>query len=234
MTTNTIIEALKDAAADLADEVQDIEDRETTPDIDAEIIAAEAELASAEQAETEAAGVADPEEFHKLADAVRWCRARVERLRAARVVQLAAAAEQRRQEATAEAERLLVEVHPLSDVVSAYCSAEQALHGLVQACEARQGAIEDVARLLRRAGVSVPSGGPAPSVTLPSGLHASGDLNAGQLIAEMVLDVAEKRHLATDGHTALVSLLSRSISRVSRGRVARLAKRETEVRADAG
>jgi hypothetical protein len=221
-----IIEALEEAAADLAAEVLDQEDAEVTPDLDAEIKRAEEELAVAEAVEEAVAGSGTVEEHHRAADSVRFFRRKLERLRTQRAEQLAQEAERRRQEATAAAERLLVEEHPLDHVVAAYREATASLDALVAACATRQTAIEDAARLLRRVGVSVPSG-PPPSVTLPgSGLHGFGDAEAGPMVAELIMDIGEKHNLTSQGGTKLSDVLARVAPRVSRGRVARLAKRD--------
>jgi hypothetical protein len=225
-STGDIVEVLESAAADLAEEIEAAEDAKVTPDLDEEIMRVEAAHLAAQAEESAAAGVADEAEHHKLMDRVRWLTAKRDRLRAARAAQLAEAAEQRRREAVARAEEILTVETPLSAVVAAYRAAEQALDQLVQACAARQGAVEDASRLLRRAGVATP-GGTRPSVTLDgSGLHGFGDAEAGPMVGELVLAVSEKHKLTSQGGTRLADVLARVAPRVSRGKVARLAAQQ--------
>ena len=234
MTTNTIIEALEEAAADLTAEVLDQEDAEVTPDLDAQLAAAEIELEAAERAEREAAGVADPTEHHRLSDAARWCRARVERLRAQRAERLAEEAEARRRAGVEEAERILSDPS-LDDVAVSYVRAEDALTALIGACEARHDALVRAWQTLDRAGAA-PGGGSSAraALDLPSGVTTTEDVVAGEVIGEMLMDLAERHKLVTSGGSAVTSPRARSIPRLSRGRVAvRAARlRETEVRAE--
>ena len=103
-----------------------------------EITSTESELAQVQAEERSAAGVADPDEHHRLMDRIRWLTGKLNRLRDRREAILARQVQERKDAALVEAERILTEETPLSDVVAAFRAAELALENLFGACGTRQ------------------------------------------------------------------------------------------------
>ena len=188
-----------------------------------EITSTESELAQVQAEERSAAGVADPDEHHRLMDRIRWLTGKLNRLRDRREAILARQVQTRKDVAAEDATRILTET-PLGDVVDAFRYAESAIENLISTCGARQEAVRKAARVLRGGGWSASSlTGAKPVVVLAGDQHSLDDAAAGPLVGELMMVLSTRHGLRTSGGRSLTDVLGPVVPRVSRGRVARMA-----------